>query len=76
MGLPIGGLSGRGCPVGRGLFEDLALVMTKYGRSAVSFVCSFFSKEKSLNDKFLGVDCLVASLYEQLGDSETGELLG
>ena len=30
----------------------------------------------SLHDKFLGVDCLVVSLYEQLRDSETGEHLG
>ena len=27
---------------------------------------------KSLNDDFLGVDCLVTSLYEHLGDSEVG----
>ena len=26
----------------------------------------------SLHDDFLVVDCLIASLYEQLGDSETG----
>ena len=31
---------------------------------------------KSSNDDFLGLDCLVASLYEQLGDSETGGALG
>ena len=31
---------------------------------------------KSLNDDFLGVDCLVASLYEQLGDFETRGALG
>ena len=33
---------------------------------------------KSLNDDFLGIDCLVALLDEQLGDfdSETGERLG
>ena len=30
---------------------------------------------KSLNDDFLGVDCLVASVFEQLGDSNTGEHL-
>ena len=61
------------CPVGRDLSVDLAVVMTEYGCSSVSCVCGFLLK--SLNDKFLGVDCLVASLYEQLGDSETGEHL-
>ena len=62
------------CPVGRGLSVDLAVAMTEYGCSSVSCVCDFFVK--SLNDDFLGVDCLVASLYEQLGDSETGGALG
>ena len=60
--------------VGRGLSLDLAVVMTEYGCSSVSCVCGFLLK--SLNDDFLGVDCLVASLYEQLGDSETVGALG
>ena len=58
------------CPVGRGLYVDLAVVITGYGCSSVICVCSFLIK--SLNDEFLVVYCLVASLYEQLGDSETG----
>ena len=62
------------CQVGRGLSVDLSVVMTEYGCFSVSCVCSFLLK--SLNDDFLGVDCLVASLYEQLGDSETGAHLG
>ena len=59
-------------PVGRGLNVDLVVVMTEYGCSSVSCVCGFLLK--SLKDNFLGVDCLVASLYEQLGDSETAIL--
>ena len=62
------------CPVGRGLSVDLAVVMTEYGCSSVSYVCGFLLK--SLNDDFLGVDCLAASLYEQLDDSETEGALG
>ena len=62
------------CPVGRGLSVDLAVVMTDYECSSVFCVCGFLLK--SLNDDFLGVDCLVASLYEQLGDSEKEENLG
>ena len=58
-------------PAGRCLPEELAVVMTEYACSSVSCVCAFLLK--SLNDDFLGVDCLVASVYEQLGDSETGE---
>ena len=65
---------GRECPVGRGLSVDLAFVMTEYGCSSVSCVCGFLLK--SLNDAFFGVDCLVASLYEQLGNSETLGTLG
>ena len=39
------------------------------------FLClGFFLK--CLKDHFLGVDYLVASLYEQLDDSDTGEHLG
>ena len=64
----------RECPVGRSLSVDLVVVMTEYGCFSVSCVCGFLIK--SLNDDFLGVDCLVASVYEQLGDSETGEHLG
>ena len=41
--------------------------------SSVSCVCGFLLK--SLFDDFLGVDCLVASLYEQVGGSETVEHL-
>ena len=48
--------------------------MTEYGCSSVSCFCGFLLK--SLNDKFLGVDCLVVSLCEQLGNSETGGALG
>ena len=62
------------CPVGRGLSVDLAVVMTEYEGSSVSCVCGFLLK--SLYDDFLAVDCLVASLHEQLGDSETGGALG
>ena len=65
------GVNGGGgeCPVGRGLSADLAVVMTEYGCSSVSCACDFLLN--NLNDKFLGVDCFVASLYAQLGDSET-----
>ena len=62
------------CPVGRGVAADLAVVMTEYECSSVSCVCSCLLK--NLSDDFLGVDCLVASLYEQIGDSETGGALG
>ena len=62
------------CPVGRALSVDSAVVMTEYGCSSVSCVCGFLLK--SLNDDFLGVDCLVASLYEQLGNSETVGAIG
>ena len=62
------------CPVGRGLSADFAVVMTEYGCSSVSCFCGFLLNR--LNDDFLSVDCLVASLYEQLGDSETGGALG
>ena len=61
-------------PVERSLSVDLAVVMTDYGCSSVSCACGFLLN--SLNDEFLGVDCLVVSLYEQLGDSETGEHWG
>ena len=64
----------RECTVGRGQSADLAEVMTEYGYSSVSCACGFLLK--SLNDDFLGVDCLVASLYAQLGDSETEGSLG
>ena len=74
MGLPIVGYSGRECPVERGLSADLAVVMTEYRCFSVSCVCGFLLK--SLIDDVLGIDCLVALLYEQLGDSETGEHLG
>ena len=57
-------------PVGHGLFADFAVVMTDYGCLSVYCVCGFLVK--SFNDDFLSVDCLVASLYEQLGDSEKG----
>ena len=59
------------CPVGRGLS---AVVMTECGCSSVSCACGFLLK--SLNDDFLGVDCLATSLYEQLGDSEVRGTLG
>ena len=62
------------CPVGRALSENLAVVITEYGCSSISCACEFLLK--SLNDDFLGVDCLVASLYEKLGDSETAGALG
>ena len=62
------------CPVGRGFSADLAVVMTEFGCSSVSRDCDFLLK--SLNDDFLGVDCLVSSLFEQLGDSDTGAALG
>ena len=68
------GVSWGECPVGRGLSFDLPVVMTEYGYSSVSCVCGFLLT--SLNDDFLGVDCLVASLYEQLGHSATGVALG
>ena len=61
------------CPLGRGLSADLSVVMTEYGCSSVSCACDFLLKR--LNDDFLGVDCLVASMYEQLSDSETGGAL-
>ena len=61
------GVKGGGeCPVGRGLSADLVVVMTEYGCSSVFCICGFLLK--SLNDELLGVDCLVASLYEQLRD--------
>ena len=61
-------------PVRRGLSADLAVVVTEYLCSSFSCVCGFLLK--TLNDDFLGVDCLVASLYEQLGDSETEGAIG
>ena len=61
-------------PVGWGLSADLAIIRTEYGSSLVSSACDYFLK--ILSGDFLGVDCLVGSLYEQLGDSETGEHLG
>ena len=62
------------CLVVRVLSEDLAVVLTEYGCSSVS--CAYDFLLKSLSDDFLGVDCLVASLYEQLGDSKTRGALG
>ena len=57
-------------PVGRCLSADLAVVMTEYVCSSVSCVCDFLLK--SLNYDFLGFDCFVASLYEQLDNSDAG----
>ena len=48
--------------------------MTEYGCSSVSYVCRFLLK--TLIDEFFGEDCLVASVYEQLGESNTGGQLG
>ena len=62
------------CPVGRGLSVDLAVVMIEYGCSSVSCICGFLLK--SLNDDFLGVDCLVVSLNEQLAILRRVEHLG
>ena len=73
-GLPIVGQIGGEYPVGRGRSVDLAVVMTEWGCSSVSGACDFLLK--SLKDDFLGVDCLVSSLYEQLGDSQTGVSVG
>ena len=50
------------CPIGRGLSAVLIVVMTEYGCFSVCCVWGFLIK--SLKDDFLGVDCLVASLYE------------
>ena len=61
------------CPAARGFSVDLVVVMIEYGCSSVSCVCGFLLN--SLNYDFLGVDCLVSSVYEQLGDSETGGAL-
>ena len=69
-----GKVGGRECPVEQGLCVDLAVVMTEYGCSWFSCVCSFLLQ--ILNDDFLGVKCLVVSKFEQLGDSETGGALG
>ena len=41
--------------------------MFEFECSSVS--CFYDFLLKSLNDDFLGVDCLIASLYEQFGDS-------
>ena len=68
------GLKWGKCPVGRGLPSDFSVVMTEQGFSSVSCACGF--SLNSLNDDFLLVDCLVASLYEQLGGSDTGVALG
>ena len=67
------GLKWGKCSVGRCLSSDFAVVMTAWGFSFVSCACGF--SLKSLNEDFLLVDCLVASLYEQLGDSDTGVAL-
>ena len=58
---------------GRGLSAYLAVVMTEYGCSSVS--CAYAFLLRSLNDDILGIDCLVAPHYEQVGDSETGGAL-
>ena len=45
------GVKSGGCPVGRSLSADLAVVMIEYGCSSISCVCGFLLK--SLNDNFL-----------------------
>ena len=56
------------CPVRRGLYANLAVVMTEY---VFRFLCLWFFLLKSLIYDFFGTECLLVSLYEQLGASET-----
>ena len=49
-----------GVPVGRGLFADLAVVMTDYGCASVS--CAFGFLLKRFNDDYTGLGCLIRSL--------------